>query len=428
MKSKRIVYWCSRAPRIHDNPALHLAQSIALQKNARLHVYFNVYPKFPYANTRNMRFLLQGLIEFSHELNKLNIPFHWSSGHLIEQLQHQHNRDPIDTLITEHHVLKPIKNAQALVRRFALENTIDFQIINTACVVPVEIASPKLEFAARTFRPKILKLYESYLSASYPIVRHPHPEDPMHPFSAHDMDELFKLHPQWRELKPTSLIAGEQAALNTLDHFINQGLNTYHLRNDVNAAGQSYLSAYLHFGFIGARHMIRAVENTSHINADLFIEEAMVRRELAENYCHYCDNYDSLEGAWPWAKNTLNVHRNDVRPYLYTLDQFEQAQTHDDVWNECQRRVVNDAYLHSYLRMYWAKMVLLWSASPEEAHRILVYLNDTYFLDGRDPNGYTGILWSIAGVHDRPWFDKPVHGLIRAMGKSGTLKKSKLIV
>jgi len=87
--------------------------------------------------------------------------------------------------------------------------------------------------------------------------------------------------------------------------------------------------------------------------------------------------------------------------------------------------VVRDGYLHSYLRMYWAKMVLLWTKHPQDAIDILIYLNDTYFLDGRDPNGYTGIMWCVAGVHDRPWFKRPVIGLIRAMGKDGTLKKTK---
>ncbi len=427
MKSKRIVYWCSRAPRLHDNPALHLAQTLALQKNCRLHVFFNVYPKFPYANTRNMQFLLQGLIEFSEELNKLNIPLIWTHGHLIDNIQHQHQLDPIDTLITEHHVLKPIKSAQNLVSHFASENSIDFKVIHTACVVPVHIASPKLEFAARTFRPKILKQYEAYLEHRYPIIQHPQ-EEPLQSFHTTDMVSLFNQYPEWPKLNPSKLVSGERAALKALDQFIKHGLAHYHLRNDVNASGQSYLSAYLHFGFIGPRHMINTVKQTGHTNADLFIEEAMVRRELAENYCHYCSNYDSLDGAWDWAKRTLDAHRADERPYLYTLKQFEQAQTHDDLWNECQRRVVDDGYLHSYLRMYWAKMVLLWSSNPEEAHRILIHLNDTYFLDGRDPNGYTGILWSIAGVHDRPWFDKPVHGLIRAMGKQGTLKKSKIVL
>jgi len=172
--------------------------------------------------------------------------------------------------------------------------------------------------------------------------------------------------------------------------------------------------------------MIRDVENSHHENAPLFIEEALVRRELAENYCHYCKDYDSIQGAWTWAKNTLNQHINDPRDYIYTQHEFENALTHDELWNMCQRLVREDGYLHSYLRMYWAKMVLNWTETPQKAIEILIHLNDKYMLDGRDPNGYTGIMWSVAAVHDRPWFDRPVIGLIRAMGKDGTLKKTKI--
>jgi deoxyribodipyrimidine photo-lyase len=172
--------------------------------------------------------------------------------------------------------------------------------------------------------------------------------------------------------------------------------------------------------------MIRDVENSQNVNAPLFVEEALIRRELAENYCHYCKDYDSLDGAWTWAKNSLLKHLNDPREYTYTLDQFEKALTHDILWNKCQNMIIEDGYLHSYLRMYWAKMVLLWSETPEIALETLIYLNDKYMLDGRDPNGYTGIMWSVAAVHDRPWFDRPIIGLIRAMGKEGTLKKTKI--
>jgi deoxyribodipyrimidine photo-lyase len=425
MTTKRVLYWCSRAPRIHDNPALHLAQQIAIEKNCRLQVYFNVYPKYPHANSRNMRFLLEGLIEFSEALAELNIPFIWTQGNLIEHLTHQHAFDPIETIVTEQHVLKPILNAQSLVRQFTQDASINFLKVNTACVVPVDIASPKLEFAARTFRPKIMKQYRSYLNQDLRIQTHPFNHEPCPLFTHKDVDFISQTN-LWPVLTPSKFKPGEQAALSILDRFIEHHLPYYHLRNDINADGQSFLSPYLHYGFIGARHMISKVRDSLHPNAELFIEEAMVRRELAENFCYYCPHYDSIEGAWDWAKQTLNAHRSDQRPYTYTLEQFEQGLTHEPLWNECQRRVREDAYLHSYLRMYWAKMVLLWTNSPEEAHRILVHLNDTYFLDGRDPNGYTGILWSIAGVHDRPWFDKPIHGLIRAMGKEGTLKKSKI--
>jgi deoxyribodipyrimidine photo-lyase len=426
MSQKRILYWVSRAPRVHDNPALITAQRIAMEKQLPLEVLFNVYPKFPFANERNMHFLLSGVDEFAQKLKPYNIPFHLRFGNVVEQLEHLHREQAIDTLITEHQVLRPLRNTHALVDALAQRLSIEFKRVNTACVVPVDVASPKLEFAARTFRPKILKLYHRYLDPLPALHPHPFPAQHAPTLSSTWVEEALLNHPHWKRLSRSHLKPGEDAALAQLAYFIKHGLCNYDRRNQVDAQGQSYLSAYLHFGFLAPTRMIRAVEASAHPNAVLFVEEAMVRRELAENYCYYCKDYDNFNGAWPWAKATLNRHREDPRPYLYTRDQLEHAQTHDALWNYCQQRVVEDGYLHSYLRMYWAKMVLLWTASPEEALGHLIHLNDTYFLDGRDPNGYTGIQWSITGVHDRAWFEKPIHGLIRPMGAAGTLKKSKL--
>lgn len=421
---KHVVYWISRALRTIDNQALHAAQQEALSRQQPLVIFFNLYPDFPHANTRNMDFLLKGLAEVSEKLNTLNIPTIFMEGDGLVNLQHLHDQLDISVLITEHNPLRPIATVHALTGDWAASQKIKFIRVNTACVIPVWDASPKLEFSAKTIRNKIMSRYEPYLNKTYPLIVHPVPALVKSVFTKEDAQNAMK-NRTWPSLSLTELIPGEDAANQVLDDFIQHKLDHYDKRNEVDSNGQSHLSAYLHYGMISPLKMIRDVKNTNHPNAPLFIEEAMVRRELAENYVHYCENYDRFSGAWPWAQATLNAHRNDQRPSLYALEQFEKAQTHDALWNACQKMVVEKGYLYSYLRMYWAKMVLLWSASPEEAIRILIHLNDTYFLDGRDPNGYTGIMWSICAVHDRPWFDKPIHGLIRAMGKDGTLKKTK---
>lgn len=421
----KVIYWMSRALRSHDNPALYEAQQAALKLNALLEVNFFQVPTFPYANQRNMDFLLKGLYEVSTTLASYHIPLH-----VYRQKAHESFKDRIQTenivlIVTEQAVLRPILSLQKDVRILCDDAWIDFKVINTACVVPVHLASPKLEYAAKTFRPKIMSVYTTWLEKSYPLVVHPY--TPL-PFSSFNQAELSALLAHFDAIPPfkTDLIPGETAALSQLDYFIQNGLANYDRRNEVNAHATSYLSAYLHFGMLAPTEMIRRVKATDHPHAALFIEEALVRRELAENYCHYCKNYDNLNGAWLWARKTLDQHRMDPRPYLYTQEVFEQALTHDPLWNFCQRQVLEKGYLHGYLRMYWAKMVLLWTPDPETALKILVYLNDTYFLDGRDPNGYTGILWSIAGVHDRPWFNKPVNGLIRVMSSEGAIKKTKI--
>ncbi len=149
----------------------------------------------------------------------------------------------------------------------------------------------------------------------------------------------------------------------------------------------------------------------------------IVRRELADNYCFYNDHYDSFEGYPDWAKKTLTVHRKDTREYIYSREEFERALTHDDLWNAAQREMVVEGKMHSYLRMYWAKKILEWTESPEKAQEICIYLNDRYELDGRDPNGYTGIAWSLGGVHDRAWKERPIFGKIRFMSYKGCASK-----
>jgi len=422
---KHVVYWISRALRILENPALIAAQQEALQRQEPLVLFFNLYPDFPHANSRNMDFLLKGLAEVSEKLHALNIPTIFMEGDALINLQKLHDQLDISLLITEHNPLRPVKTTHQKVGEWATSRSVRFIRVNTACVIPVWDASPKLEFSAKTIRNKLMSRYDAFLAPSTPVVSHPYRALVDSVFTTADAQNALR-NRSWPQLSLSKLIPGEEAANQVLEDFIRTKLDAYDRRNEIDSQGQSHLSAYLHYGMISPVKMIRDVKNTNHRNAALFIEEAMVRRELAENYVHYCENYDNFKGAWPWAQASLNAHREDPRPYLYTLSQFEQAQTHDALWNACQTMVLETGYLHSYLRMYWAKMVLLWSESPEEAIRILIHLNDTYFLDGRDPNGYTGIMWSVCAVHDRPWFDKPIHGLIRAMGKDGTLKKTKI--
>jgi deoxyribodipyrimidine photo-lyase len=154
-----------------------------------------------------------------------------------------------------------------------------------------------------------------------------------------------------------------------------------------------------------------------------FLEELIVRRELSDNFCFYNSYYDSVVGFQDWALKTLEAHRRDPRPYLYSPVQLEKARTHDLFWNAAQRQMVQTGKMHGYMRMYWAKKILEWTPSPEEAMEIAIELNDRYELDGRDPNGYAGIAWSIGGVHDRAWAERPVFGKVRYMNEAGLRRK-----
>ena len=185
------------------------------------------------------------------------------------------------------------------------------------------------------------------------------------------------------------------------------------------------MSPYLHFGQISAQRValdVKAFQGNKESEA-AFLEELIIRRELSDNFCLYNSNYDSFEGFPNWAKETLNKHRKDKRDFIYTKEEFELAATHEYLWNAAQTELVITGKMHGYMRMYWAKKILEWTKSPEEALSIAVYLNDKYELDGRDPNGYVGCAWSIGGVHDRAWTERNVIGKIRYMNLNGAKRK-----
>jgi deoxyribodipyrimidine photo-lyase len=220
--------------------------------------------------------------------------------------------------------------------------------------------------------------------------------------------------------------SGEAKAGAAMRRFISKGLAYYgDVSNEPGAGGQSGLSPWIHFGHLSAQRIALEVRKAGATTeaSGAFLEELIVRKELSDNFCFYNEDYDSVEGFPDWAVKTLNEHRNDKRPYLYSLEELEKSGIHDPYWNAAQRQMVQTGKMHGYMRMYWAKKILEWSPSPEEALKRAIYLNDRYELDGRDPNGYTGIAWSIGGVHDRAWEERLVFGKIRYMSESGLARK-----
>jgi len=156
---------------------------------------------------------------------------------------------------------------------------------------------------------------------------------------------------------------------------------------------------------------------------DMFIEEAVVRRELSDNFCYYNKNYDSLKGAYPWALLSLAAHVKDKREYVYSMEEFAAGETHDDLWNSAQMQLVHEGKMHGFLRMYWAKKVLEWTPNPKTALEVAQTLNDRYALDGNDPNGFVGVGWSVMGIHDQGWREREVFGKIRYMNYAGCKRK-----
>jgi len=187
----------------------------------------------------------------------------------------------------------------------------------------------------------------------------------------------------------------------------------------------SGLSPYLHFGHLSAHEVHLAVAQSRHPHRERFLDQLTTWREIGFNRCALTTNYDRYESLPDWAKKTLDRHRTDERPAVYTARQLEQAETHDALWNEAQQELVTHGRIGSYLRMLWGKKILEWSATPEEALDTAIHLNNKYALDGRDPNSYTGIFWTF-GRYDRPWGpERPIFGLIRYMSSRNTAIKLK---
>lgn len=241
-------------------------------------------------------------------------------------------------------------------------------------------------------------------------------------------DNFLEGFPVDRSVSPVKFFrGGTSAALKVLDRFVRQRLKGYAVqRNRPELEGTSHLSPYLHFGHLGPHTVALAVKNADapRPDRDAFLEEMIVRRELAVNFVRYNPHYDTLASAEPWARKTLAEHRKNERAHAYTEKQLENAETRDPLWNAAQRQMITSGWMHGYLRMYWAKKILEWSPTAEFAYEIAVRLNDRYELDGRDPNGYAGVAWAIGGKHDRAWGpERPVYGKIRYMSYASTSRK-----
>lgn len=416
-----IVYWMSRDQRVHDNWALIFSQKLALEKQKPLAVVFNLVPDFLEATIRQYGFMMKGLQQVEEELKKYNIPFFLTLGKPENEIPHLLNKLNASVLVSD---FDPLKIKRIWKRDVAQKINIPFYEVDAHNIVPCLYVSDKVEFGAYTIRPKIhralpefldefpkLKIMKSYETNSDLI----------------DWNKAEKSLNINRDVKEVDWIKpGEVNAQKVLKDFLENKFDQYaESRNDPNKKALSDLSPYLHFGQISAQRVALTVEQfyKKHPSTDAFLEELIVRRELSDNFCYFNTRYDSFEGFPEWAKKTLNEHRKDKREFIYTLEEFEQAKTHEDLWNAAQTEMLKTGKMHGYMRMYWAKKILEWSRSPEEALKISIYLNDKYELDGRDPNGYVGCAWSIGGVHDRAWTEKPVFGKIRYMNLNGAKRK-----
>lgn len=416
-----VIYWMSREQRVHDNWALLFAQTKALEKKRPLAVVFNLVPKFLEATIRQYGFMLKGLQQVETELKKFNISFFITIGSPEIEIPKLLDELKASILISD---FDPLRIKRIWKRDVAKKINIPFYEVDAHNIVPCLFVSNKVEFGAYTIRPKIHRLLPEFMDDFPELVKMKSSDLTSEKINWVELNNSLEINRVVEEvdwLKP-----GEVNAQLVLRDFLENRFDRYaEDRNDPNKNALSNLSPYLHFGQISAQRVALTVEQfyRKSPSAAPFLEELIVRRELSDNYCYFNPKYDSFEGFPEWARKTLNEHRKDKREYIYSLEKFEQAKTHEELWNAAQMEMVTTGKMHGYMRMYWAKKILEWSKSPEDALSIAIYLNDKYELDGRDPNGYVGCAWSVGGVHDRAWTERPVFGKIRYMNFNGAKRK-----
>jgi deoxyribodipyrimidine photo-lyase len=429
--SGSVLYWMNRDMRIRDNWALLHAQSVARQYKSELVICYNLEPEFLGGTLRQLDFKIGALKQIKEDAEKLNIAFYVLIDSDITGVIDFIDAQSIGYVVTD---FAPLRIQRKWLKDLHKKIKIPLDVVDTHNIVPVWETSDKKEFAAYTIRPKIQKKLKEFLTDFPKVLKQKkrNMKGGVIPAKAgiqdqYSLDYILKHAKTNRKIMPvTWCVPGEKSAHTVLKHFISHSDEYSKKRNNPVEDVQSQLSPYLHYGMIAPQRVAYEVSHSdmNHDSKKDFLEELIIRRELADNFCYFEPHYDTPEGFHEYFKEELKKNEKVEREYLYTKKQFENAQTHDDLWNACQMQMVKTGKMHGYLRMYWAKMIYAWTKNAGEALKIAIYLNDTYELDGRDPNGYVGIAWCIGGVHDRPWYvTNKVFGKLRYMSRNGMEKK-----
>jgi len=425
--AKCVVYWMQRAQRILDNPALDIAIEAANMLGLPVVVYFQVIPNYPNANLRHYHFLHQGLRDVAEDAAERGVGF----------VLRRTNESTLEGFLEEVEAAlligdeNPCREPERWRKVLAKRLKIAYWTVDADVVVPSGIFNRSFVLLHH-FRPHLRTEIPKHLVAQVNA-------NPLHSFLQAkalasyplDKDITAGFKQLDRSIGPVdSSTGGTHAAMKRLKDFVNVELKDYETkRNHPELSGTSRLSPWLHFGNIGPITIALAVNKAvaegkaSATAGEKYLDELIGWRELAVLFVRHEPNYDNWECAAPWARQSLVEHTADPRPHRYSLQQLERAETADDLWNAAQRQMVDTGWMHNYMRMYWAKKILEWAPDPARAFEWAVTLNDRYELDGRDPNGYAGIAWAIVGRHDRPWFNRPVFGLVRPMSGAATAKK-----
>ncbi|MGM0438006.1 MAG: deoxyribodipyrimidine photo-lyase [Bacillota bacterium] len=431
---ENIFYWMQASQRTNYNHALEFAIERANKLNKSLSVFFVLTTDFPEANLRHYQFMLEGLREVREKLAERELNFNIFLGDPKKIVTKIAKKAAL--IITDRDYLKETRKWR---KNIADSINCPLVQVESNLIVPVEDASSKEEYAAYTIRKKINKKLDYYLkeldkrktnnpslNKELELETELKEKDITKFLKDDNLTELTQKLDIDKKVKPVSYYkGGEEKAREYLYDFITNKLDKYHeLSNDPTKDYLSQLGPYLHFGQISPLLVALEVKEKYSPGQEDFLDQLIVRRELSFNFVYYNKDYDkNLKAILPdWAYTTLEEHKDDLRKYIYSKDEFEKAATHDKYWNAAQKEMKITGKMHGYMRMYWAKKILEWTPSPQDAFEIALYLNNKYSLDGRDPNSFAGIAWCF-GKHDRAWQERKVFGKTRYMNANGLNRK-----
>jgi deoxyribodipyrimidine photo-lyase len=426
-----VLYWMQSTHRFEENWALRYAILEADRLGKPLLIHQGLDPTYEHANDRIHTVILENARTLHHRAKQLGLSYQF-----VLRRRRADDRRVVDRLADKAAMvvtdLYPTAGIAERTARFAERARCKVIQVESHAIVPSG-AFVKEEYAARTIRPKIAKLLDLALE---PVVDRP-PQRALRDAIWNNLEvdrvdfDAFDIAAEVAQCEidhgvpPVPFASGLDGARARLDAFCVGALADYATRRNEpsDTEGSSRLSPYLHFGQISAAEVLRTVRAAGHTeSAAKFQDELVTWRELALNFCLRNPNYGKLKGLPEWVHKTMDKHKDDPREVVYSLGQLERAETHDELWNAAQREIVRTGFMHNVTRMLWGKSVMLWTARYKHALEHLILLNNKYGLDGRDPSSYGGIQWCF-GKFDRPWFDKPVFGVMRPMSLARAREK-----
>jgi deoxyribodipyrimidine photo-lyase len=414
-----VLYWMQASVRSRQNHALEHAVQVANELGKPLVVGFGLDAEYAEVTPRTLRFAAEGVADVAGALERRNITFVVRAQPplaVAEDLA----QDAAAVVLDRNYLREPRRWRARLARSLS----VPVVEVESNVVVPVEIASGKREWAARTIRPKLHAQLDRFLVELRTTAIEQRDRLGMESLDVGNVPALLAAAgidsaegPRYR--------GGEHQANATLRRFVEEQLSRYSKATTlVGGEASSHLSMYLHYGHISPVAIALAVRDAAAPReaVDAFLEELVVRRELAHNYVWFESDYDKYRALPDWARTTLDKHRNDDRESVYTAAQLEAGETADPYWNAAMVELRETGYLHNRMRMYWGKRILEWTNTPQHAFRVALELNNRYFFDGRDPSSYANVGW-LFGLHDQAFQETEILGKVRPMTQSGLKRK-----